>query len=152
MAVTQDQVASILRVVSDISLGIDIGGTTVKIGALREGEVLWTSRSARYTRPTSDQLVEAIRQACEKISDPVGQVGLCVPGILDEAKRQITVSTNVPELVGVPLSDLVFNAIGLTGVTPVVVNDANATGYDIYVTRRSIGRLLTIGIGPALAL
>jgi predicted NBD/HSP70 family sugar kinase len=142
--------ASILPLVSDISLGIDIGGTTIKVAALREGEVLWTSRSARYSRPTSDQLVDAIRQACEKLSDPVGKVGLCVPGIMDEAKREVTVSTNVPGLVGVPLPDLVTNAIGLTGVTPVVVNDANATGYDIYMTRQPIGRLLTIAIGTGV--
>jgi len=136
--------------VSDISLGIDIGGTTVKTGALREGEVLWTSRSARYSRPTSEQLIEAIRQACEKLSDPVGQVGLCVPGILDEGKRQVIVSTNVPGLVGVPLSQLVSGAIGLTGVMPVVVNDANATGYDICSTRELAGRLLTIALGTGV--
>ena len=112
--------------------------------------MLWTSRSARYSRPTSEQLVEAIRQACEKLSDPVRQVGLCVPGLLDEAKQQVIVATNLPGLVGVVLSDLVVRAIGLTDVTPVVMNDANATGYDVYSTRQPIGRLLTIAIGTGI--
>lgn len=142
--------ASILLAVGDISLGIDIGGTTVKVGALREGEVLWTNRSARYSRPSSEQLVDAIKQACEKLSDPVGKVGLCVPGILDENKRQVVVATNVPGLVGVPLADLVARAIGMNEVEPVVVNDANATGFDLFSISELGGRLLTIAIGTGV--
>jgi predicted NBD/HSP70 family sugar kinase len=136
--------------VDGISLGIDIGGTTVKVGALRSGEVLWTNRSARYSRPSSEQLADAIRQACEKLAGPVAQVGLCVPGILDDTKQRVIVATNVPGLVDIPLSELVSRAIGVTDVAPVVVNDANATGYDIYSLYQTVGRLLTIAIGTGV--
>jgi predicted NBD/HSP70 family sugar kinase len=142
--------SSILHLVNGISLGIDIGGTTVKIGALREGEVLWTSRSARYSRPTIDQLVAAIRQASAQLTEPVERVGLCVPGLLNESKQEVTAATNVPGLVGVPLHELVGRGIESTTIAPVVVNDANATAYDIFSTRRPVGRLLVLAIGTGV--
>jgi predicted NBD/HSP70 family sugar kinase len=136
--------------VSGISLGIDIGGTTVKSAALREGEVLWTGRSARYNRPSADQLVAAIVQACEQLTEPVERVGLCVPGLLDDAREQVTISANVPGLVGVRLPELVGRAVATNGAVPLVINDANATAYDVFSTRRPAGRLLVLAIGTGV--
>ena len=45
------------------TLGLDIGGTSVKAAALRDGKVLWTGRSSRYSRPSADQLPAAVREA-----------------------------------------------------------------------------------------
>lgn len=140
----------ILPPVSEISLGIDIGGTTVKSAALRRDEVLWTGRSERYSRPGPDQLVAAVRQACVRLDGPPQHVGLCVPGVLDEGKEHVAISANVPGLVGLPLRELVARAVGSDGLTPAVANDSNATGYDIYCTQKLSGRLLVIAIGTGV--
>jgi predicted NBD/HSP70 family sugar kinase len=136
--------------VSTITLGIDVGGTTVKAAALEEGNIIWTDRSARYQRPTSDQLSAAIRQACSKLTSSVEKVGLCVPGLLDDSRRQVLISSNVPGLVGVMLPELIGRALDLPEVLPVVVNDANATAYDVFSTRRPEGRLLVLAIGTGV--
>ena len=44
-------------------LGIDIGGSSVKVTAIREGQVLWTGRSSPYRDPGRQDLVLAIRGA-----------------------------------------------------------------------------------------
>src|SRR5438105_82830 len=105
-------------------LGIDIGGSTVKAAALREGKTLWTARSQRYSRANTDELKEAVRQACEQSNEPVEGVGLCVPGLLDEKRERVTLSVNVPGLVGVPLTELVGHVAG-SQTAPRIVNDAN---------------------------
>jgi glucokinase len=136
--------------VNGISLGIDVGGTTVKSAAVRGEDVLWTGRSERYARPDVDQIIAAIQKACGRLDAPPHHVGLCVPGVLDAGKEHVAISANVPGLVGLPLRELVSRALGTDGLTPAVVNDSNATGYDIYRTRHLAGRLLIIAIGTGV--
>lgn len=129
-------------------LGVDIGGSTVKSAAVRDGSVLWTARSRRYNRATTDQLKEAVREVSQALGGPADGVGLCVPGLLDDAYEHVMLSVNVPGLVGVPLRDLVAEVAG--DRAPTVVNDANATAYDLYMARQLSGRLLTIVIGTGV--
>ena len=68
------------------SLGIDIGGTSVKMAAIElpAGTVLWTRQSPFYSRPTTEQLVDALRAAASgkiSASDTFDAAGLCVPGL-----------------------------------------------------------------------
>src|SRR4051794_39947309 len=56
------------------SIGIDIGGTSVKAAMLRDGQVLRTSKSDAFTRPDTDQLVQAIRQATAGRATPANAV------------------------------------------------------------------------------
>jgi predicted NBD/HSP70 family sugar kinase len=141
---------SIVAPVNGIGLGIDIGGTTVKSAALRGNEVLWTGRSERYSRPAADELIAAVRQACMQLTGPPQTVGLCVPGLLDETGESVAISANVPGLIGLPLRELVLRAAGTTDAGPLVVNDANATAFDIYSTRALRGRLLVLAIGTGV--
>jgi glucokinase len=138
--------------VQTISLGIDIGGTTVKAAATQGDTVLWTRRSARYVRPTGEQLADAIRQACAQIEHPIARVGLCAPGLLDEARERVIIATNMPGLVGVRLRDLIEPVTGALEARPIVVNDANATAFDVYFVRRPAGRLLLIAIGTGVGM
>lgn len=132
-----------------ISLGIDVGGTTVKTAALHDGSVLWTARSRRYHRPGHGELIEAIRETCARLNGPLQRVGLCVPGILDERRAQVTYSANVPGLTAVPLGRLIADAVAFHD-SPFVTNDANATAFDIYSTRKISGRLLVLAIGSGV--
>ena len=133
-----------------IALGIDIGGTTVKAAGVQDDKVAWTGKSARYARPGREQLVGAIRQACAQLAGPIGAAGLCVPGILDHAKEHVIRATNVPGLERVPLRQLLERAGNVSDFRPIIVNDANATAYDIWSTRKPAGRLLVVAIGTGV--
>lgn len=131
-------------------LGIDIGGTSVKMAGLEDEQVLWTGKSARYTRPDTHRLIRAIREAAEGRAVRADGVGLCVPGLLDKATRSITLSVNVPGLNGVNLDSLVFSSLG-EGLGEIrIASDAVATAYDIYVSRRLKGRLLSLCLGTGI--
>src|SRR5437868_4738221 len=97
---------------STTSLGIDVGGTSVKLAAFdaRAQRALWTSQSPFYARPTTEQLIGAIRAAADgrvAAGETFDVAGLCVPGLYDSGRRMITLSVNVPGLMNVVLDDLV---------------------------------------------
>src|SRR4051812_21602047 len=93
-------------------LGIDIGGTSVKLAAIDNGKTLWTSQSAFYTRPDTEQLIDALRTTAAGRVQSVDVAGLCVPGLMDREKRMITLSVNVPGLMGIKLDDIIGRALG----------------------------------------
>lgn len=130
------------------ALGIDIGGTSVKAaGVGADGGVLWTGKSGSFSRPDTGQVVAAIREAVAGRAE--GTVGVCCPGLLDRTTGTITLSVNVPGIVGVPLAEVVGRALG-RAVTPAILSDANAVGYDVYAGRRLSGRLLCLTLGTGV--
>ena len=140
-----------------LSLGIDIGGSSVKAALLCDLEVCTTARSDCYDRPDRKALVKAIGQAVELVRGGesvkhLTSVGLCCPGILDREMKAIAVSVNVPGLVGAPLDDLVREAIGLRRLPTdlEILSDANAVGYDIYAAEKLKGRLLCLSLGTGV--
>jgi predicted NBD/HSP70 family sugar kinase len=137
-----------------ISLGIDIGGTSVKAAAREGDRTLWTGQSDFYSKPDTDALRAAIRQAVGGRVKAVDGVGLCAPGLLDPARRMITFAINVPGIAGVPLDRLLADSLHITVSNPVrVVNDAGATAFDLFSSRKTTGRLvvLTLGTGIGMA-
>ena len=134
------------------SLGIDIGGTSVKLAMLRDGHVEWTGQSAFYARPTTQQLVDALAEAAGGRVSTVGVAGLCVPGRLDAAARMITLSVNVPGLMNVKLDDLVARAFGDAVGRVEIINDAVAAAFDLYALRNMRGRLLSIALGTGVGM
>jgi ROK family len=133
-------------------LGIDVGGTSVKIAMVESDQVLWTGQSQTYSRPITRQLSEAIRQAAAGREMRADAVGLCVPGLLDKEKRMITHSVNVPGLNQVNLDELIHGALGNSIGAIHLINDAVATGYDIYTTQKPAGRLLVLAIGTGIGM
>src|SRR3954453_18277464 len=132
-------------------LGIDIGGSSVKAAAVKQGRTLWTGQSGRYNRPTRDGLVGAVREAIAGREMDISAVGLCVPGLLDERKEAVTYSVNVPGLMGLPLGELVRDSVGAAGRL-LVANDSNAAAWDIYTSRELTGRLLVIVLGTGVGM
>ena len=78
------------------ALGIDIGGTSVKVAVMEEGRTVITGQSPFYARPDTASLVAAIKAAVAGRVTAVDAAGICVPGLLDREKRMITLSVNVP--------------------------------------------------------
>lgn len=134
------------------ALGIDIGGTSVKLAAMEGDRAAWTGKSATYARPATEQIVHAIREAAagRVTAGGVSAVGVCCPGLLDRGARAITLSVNVPGLVGVPLDQIVERALGAGTLRAEILSDANAVGYDVYVTRGLTGRLLCLTLGTGV--
>ena len=134
-----------------LSLGIDIGGTSVKVAA-RDGERwLWTGQSPFYDKPDATALLAAVRAAVDGRLTRIDTMGLCVPGELDSTGRAIAAAVNVPGLAGLPLDDLAPRALEIQPATPVrIINDGIATGYDIFATRKLHGRLMVIALGTGV--
>jgi glucokinase len=132
------------------ALGIDIGGTSIKLALLRDGQVEWTRKSAPFTRPATGQIVDGIRQTAGPGLPPLEAIGVCCPGLLDRATRSIKLSVNVPGLVDQRLDELVERALGGAGRLSAILSDANAVGYDVYATRRLTGRLLCLTLGTGV--
>src|SRR2546423_15541764 len=89
-----------------ISLGVDIGGTSVKIAAREQGKTLWTGQSPFYARPDTAALLKAIAQAADGCASNADVIGLCVPGLFDKPRRMITLSVNASGVMDVVLDDL----------------------------------------------
>jgi predicted NBD/HSP70 family sugar kinase len=132
------------------TIGIDIGGTSVKMAVFEGGLFVDSKQSEPYTRPDTDQLVRAIAQTLGERPVDVDVVGLCVPGLIDRASGVVTLSVNVPGLVGVPLSELLGLAIpGFAGSLK-IVNDALAAGVDVVARRKLPGRVLVLALGTGV--
>ena len=133
-----------------LSIGIDVGGTSVKVAALRNGQIVATSRSGTYERPSAQECVVAVREASHDLPRPIDRIGLCAPGILDEKKERILYSANLPTLANVKLVDLIGSALGPETPAPIVASDAVATAFDLYAARQIRGRLLVIALGTGV--
>jgi predicted NBD/HSP70 family sugar kinase len=147
-------------------LGLDVGGTSVKVARFRDGRTLAVGQSDPYSRPDAAGVAHAIGQAIARAgTHPVARVGLCVPGLVDPLRREITRSVNLPGLVGVSLDSLVRDALASVGVPgdalppAVIVSDALAAAidYQALVPTRPAGpdspvppRLLAISLGTGV--
>jgi glucokinase len=134
------------------SLGIDIGGSSVKLAAMENGRPLWTGQSAFYARPTTQQLIDAIKTAANGRGQPVDVTGICVPGLLDRSRRMITLSVNVPGLENVVLDELVSRALGQAIGNLQIVNDAVATATDVIRTKGLTGRVVSLALGTGVGM
>ncbi|HZK81062.1 MAG TPA: ROK family protein, partial [Humisphaera sp.] len=133
----------------DCILGLDIGGAGLKVAALRNGAILWTTKRG-YRKPTVDDLIGAIRDALKGHAENFAAVGICVPGLLDKQRKRVTFSVNVPALSEIALDDLVSRALGRKPDMLHVANDSMASGYDIHSMRKLPGRLLVLALGTGV--
>jgi glucokinase len=135
-----------------ISLGIDVGGSSVKLALIGDaGEALWQTQTQPYTQPTRQQLAAAIRNAIAGRFDPKSSAaGICVPGTRDLAKRSVIQSVNLPALNGLNLDDLVEEAVGGKPAHVEICSDSTATAFDIYATQKLAGRLCCLALGTGI--
>jgi predicted NBD/HSP70 family sugar kinase len=135
------------------SLGIDVGGSSVKLALVCDSENLWQAQSDRYAHPTREQLAVVIRKAIAGRFDPAGSsVGICVPGTRDVVKRTVIEAVNLPALNGLKLDDLVREVVDAVPARVEIMTDANAAGFDIYAGQKLTGRLCAIALGTGIGL
>jgi glucokinase len=115
---------------AQLAVGLDFGGTSIKMGVCRGAELVARSEPIATTGHDSVQaLVDVMvrRIATLREAHPqIAAIGAGVPGFVDHARGYIHQLTNVPGWTGIPFRDLLEEKTGL----PVSVeNDANAMAY-----------------------
>ncbi|PZR65854.1 MAG: sugar kinase [Solirubrobacterales bacterium] len=101
-------------------IGVDLGGTKLSVGLLRDGE-LAEHREQPTVLESTDALLEQVMHAISSMrGEQTEAIGLGIPSTVDWATGRARASVNIP-LVDVPVRDLLSERLGL----PVFVdNDA----------------------------
>jgi predicted NBD/HSP70 family sugar kinase len=131
------------------ALGIDVGGTSVKLAAVAQGQILWTAKAPHH-KPSAQELLDVVAKAAEGRARGLSCVGLCVPGILDERRERVTFSANVPALHDLRLEQIARAATEEPPTVLRVVNDTIATAWDVFTTRKVAGRMLVLALGTGV--
>lgn len=110
-------------------VGIDLGGTAIKAGALRaDGEVL----AERQVDTPDEGGVEAVAAAIAGLARELGAeggLGVGVAGLIDAAAGRVVTSPNLPEFEDAPLRDALAAELGWDAASIRLENDANAAAY-----------------------
>ncbi|MDP0399506.1 ROK family protein [Tsukamurella strandjordii] len=130
------------------TIGIDIGGTSVRAGVVTEdGTVVDTARAQtpRSARALEECLDRLVQELC--VEHEVGAVGLAVAGFLDPARQKVSFAPHLPwRNAAVPAE--MAERIGM----PVVMeHDANSAAWAEYVfgpaRRSTVTCVVALGTG-----
>ncbi|MCG8652298.1 MAG: ROK family protein, partial [Pirellulales bacterium] len=139
----------------DLLLGIDVGGTDVKLGLVdMAGTIRCTHRTSTLPLRTPERVFQYAMEYAESELRELGRlhcglqgVGLAVPGVLDSREHTLREVVNLPEWLNVPLLELLTEVSRLPSA---VVNDANSAAYAEH-SLRQLGdqslALVTLGTG-----
>ena len=142
-----------------LAIGIDMGGTSVKLGVCRGEELLFQADPI----PTQDfsgaaDLLKAMTKAIKALknaSPGIKAVGVGVPGFTDVNTGMVYHLTNVPGWNNVSLNKIMTKA---TGIPTFAENDANCMAYAEFKhgagmgSTNMIGVTLGTGVGGGLVL
>lgn len=139
---------------SDVLIGVDIGGTEIVAGLVHDGERVSVRRSCPTPRTGGRDIVERanglVTDLLGESTEPVRAVGVGAPGTIDPATGRVTSCTDtVPGWLGTeiagPLSDR-------AGVPVAVDNDVRAAAAAVALDERvrEHGRVLYISLGTGV--
>ena len=141
------------------SIGIDFGGTSVKLGVCRGPDLIQMDepiQTAAHPGPNALISEMAARVAKLRLSHPpIAAIGVGVPGLVDYDRGFVHELTNVPGWKHIPLKTILSEK---TGLPCVVENDANAMCYAEWRhgaargLRNVIALTLGTGVGGGLVL
>ena len=134
------------------TIGIDFGGTSIKLGVVLGSQVIAQAPSiATQEYETPEELIQAISQfvGMLRASHPeASAIGMGMPGFVNHYEGTVFTLTNVAGWDNIPVRDLLQAATGL----PVCVeNDANCMAYAEWQLGAARGKkhaiCLTLGTG-----
>ena len=134
------------------SLGIDIGGSSVK-AAIRSDETVMTARSPGYFQPSREALSTAVGQVIQELGPDIDQsvpVGLCLPGKQSASGDRVEYAINMPCLNDWAFSDMLQDMLGFMPLQHRVVSDIHATATDLVSVNKLEGRVAIIAIGTGV--
>lgn len=114
-----------------MTLGIDIGGTNLCLGLVRDGAVSHQfSIPSFHPDATLDETLDYLSAQIRRIfSQDTRKIGIGVPSVLDVEKGIVYDATNIPSWKEVPLKDYLQDAFSV----PVAINnDANCYAMGAY--------------------
>jgi glucokinase len=134
------------------AIGIDFGGTAVKLGVCQGDKLLHQDESIETkAHPGSQALIAAMAERIAKLREQfpdVCGIGVGVPGLVDFEHGYIHVLTNVPGWKNVPFKAILQDK---TQLPCVIENDANAMTYAEWRYGAGVGMAnvvaLTLGTG-----
>jgi len=105
-------------------IGVDIGGTTIKIGAVSDGKVYFKKVINTPSLTDCNKNIDSIASVVNQIAKETGAnaVGVGVPGIIDSLKGEIIYSNNIA-VSNVAFANLLSKKVNLNCK---IINDANA--------------------------
>jgi glucokinase len=136
--------------VSQLALGVDIGGTNTKVALVSErGEV-----SGIETFPTGRDaaaLIAGVRDAAGRCrgSASIRGAGVAVAGFINSAHDRLSYNPNLDWLVGFPLRDAIADALGIP-VTLEVDSNASCVGEYRFGAGRGSARFMCLVAGTGL--
>jgi len=109
-------------------IGIDVGGTAIKLGRFSQDGTCLQSLTVETPQPATPEAVLSVMIDAIAQVDPDNQtiaVGVGTPGPADATGRIAQIAINLPEWHNVPLADWLE---AKTGKPTVIANDANCAG------------------------
>jgi glucokinase len=131
-------------------VGVDVGGTTIKIGKVANGKLLNEIDFPTNANQSEQAIVESIIDGIRSVMGPdVTGIGIGVPGFVDEEKGIVYNVLNIPSWKEVHLKSQVEKALGKRVL---ISNDANcfALGEKIYGKGSKFHNLICITMGTGL--
>src|SRR5438874_1245629 len=130
-------------------IGIDIGGTSAKLGLVDEAGVIVRREQVPTGRETeagalAEALVAAVRRM--RVGAEVHGVGVAAPGFREESGEGVVNVSNLPKIEGYPFRSVLEQELGLSTRLD---NDANAAAMGEYRFGGGQGarRLLVVTVG-----
>jgi len=144
---------------SKLCIGIDLGGTFIKLAAVAPDADGWDVRAqSQVPTPdtTADDVVAAMADGARALMAEAGfvagdvlGVGIGAPGPLDRDEGIIVNAPNLPGMTDFPMRDRVANALGLPAA---LENDANAAALGEFLlgAGREVESLVMITLGTGV--
>lgn len=136
---------------SNTIVGVDIGGTNISIGIVRDGQVIEKNRIATPALEAKQVVIDTVIQGIAELSgnyDIVG-IGVGVPGLLDERAGIVYDLVNIPSWDEVHLADAISEYFK---VNVFLTNDANSyvVGEKLYGMGSSYRSIAGVTLGTGL--
>lgn len=134
------------------SIGVDIGGTNIKIGLVdRKGTVVTRRRLVTNLKEMPDETLARIARAVNTLSqrNKIDSFGIGVAGLVDHKNGVVWFSPNLPLWQKVPIKEALCR---LTGLDVFCVNDANAValGEWLYGAAQGYKNVICITLGTGI--
>lgn len=133
------------------AIGVDLGGTTIGSGVVRDGVIIKQHTSMVPKGGAESEVIDVLCQNIETIIDEsIEGIGIGVPSIVDTEKGIVYDVTNIPSWKEVHIKDILEDRFNL----PVYVNnDANcfAIGEKYFGQGRDYKDIVALIVGTGLA-
>ncbi|NUO19550.1 ROK family protein [bacterium] len=137
-----------------LALGIDIGGTNLKVGLVTETGKLIDKETTPTPRPRDLSAVVSalhvvVKSLCEKHAARPEGAGIGAPGVVDESMQTVLWAPNFNDWLGKPIRQKISEAIG---VPAVMDNDVNnfAVGEHRWGAARNFKHFAACAMGTGL--